>query len=57
MPAGRKLMNGVSDGSRLMAVRYSSEGESRTLYHSNSIAAVLAVDGELELLPFNPRLS
>ena len=90
---------GLSDSSRLMAVRYSSEGASRTLYHSNSIAAlrelypdherlgvfpenaraivseplndeiseawieipestaVMAVDGEIELLPFNPRQS
>ena len=90
---------GLSDGSRLMAVRYSSEGKSRTLFHSNSITAlrelypdherlgvfpdnargivseplndeiseawieipestaVMAVDGDLELLPFNPRFS
>lgn len=31
---------GISDGTRLYAVRYSSEGRSRTLYHSQDIAAL-----------------
>jgi glutamine amidotransferase len=31
---------GISDGMRLFAVRYSSEGRSRTLYHSEDIAAL-----------------
>ena len=31
---------GISDGERLHAVRYSSEGRSRTLYHSEDIAAL-----------------
>jgi predicted glutamine amidotransferase len=41
---------GLSDGSQLLAVRYSSEGQSRSLYHSNSIAALR------ELYPENERL-
>jgi predicted glutamine amidotransferase len=32
---------GVADGETLFAVRYSSEGKSRTLYHSESIKALL----------------
>jgi glutamine amidotransferase len=93
------MIVGLSGGSRLLAVRYSSESESGSLYHSSSIAAlrelypkherlrvfpdnargivseplddeisdawieipkstaVMVVDGEVELLPFNPRLS
>ena len=31
---------GISDGERLHAIRYSSEGRSRTLYHSEDIAAL-----------------
>ena len=31
---------GIADGQRLYAVRYSSEGESRTLYHSKELAAL-----------------
>jgi glutamine amidotransferase len=38
---------GIADGQRLYAVRYSSEGKSRTLYHSRDLSAI-----EAEL---NPR--
>jgi len=31
---------GISDGTRLFAVRYSSEGQSRTLYHSKGLDAL-----------------
>ena len=41
---------GVADGSRLLAVRYSSEGNSRSLFHSTSLAALR------ELYPTHPRL-
>lgn len=42
---------GLSDGRRLYAVRYSSEGSSRTLFHSKSMHALR------ELYPDNPRLA
>jgi len=42
---------GVADGSRLYAVRYSSEGNSRSLFHSESLAALQ------ELYPTHPRLA
>lgn len=44
---------GIADGKRLYAVRYSSEHESRTLYHSKTISALR------ELLPaeFHARVS
>lgn len=35
---------GVSDGKRLYAVRYSSEGRSRSLYHSRHVAALKEVN-------------
>jgi glutamine amidotransferase len=41
---------GVADGSRLFAVRYSSERISRSLFHSESLAALR------ELYPTHPRL-
>lgn len=41
---------GLADGSRLFAVRYSSERRSRTLFHSASIAALR------ELHPHEPQL-
>lgn len=41
---------GVSDGTGLWAVRYSSEGRSRTLFRSEDVAAVQ------QLHPENPRL-
>jgi predicted glutamine amidotransferase len=42
---------GVADGSRLYAVRYSSEGNSRSLFHSASLAALK------ELYPTHPHLA
>jgi predicted glutamine amidotransferase len=42
---------GVADGSRLYAVRYSSEGNSRSLFHSESLAALK------ELYPTHPHLA
>lgn len=42
---------GLADGNRLVAVRYSSENNSRSLFHSASIAALR------ELYPTHPRLA
>jgi len=39
---------GLSDGQRLYAVRYSTEGKSRTLYHNESVKAVEALYPEFE---------
>lgn len=39
---------GLSDGSRLCAVRYSSEHQSRSLYHSTSMEALQQINPELE---------
>ena len=39
---------GLSDGQRVFAVRYSSERQSRTLYHSNSVRALRQVHPEFE---------
>ena len=41
----------VSDGTRIWAVRYSSEHKSRTLYHSRHITALTEIDGTYQLLP------
>jgi len=38
---------GLSDGQRLFAVRYSSEQQSRSLYHSGDIAALKEVSSSL----------
>ncbi len=38
---------GISDGERLMAVRYSSEHKSRSLYHSTSIEAMKKINPDL----------
>ena len=40
---------GIADGETLYAVRYSSEGKSRSLYHSESVKALL------DLFPNHPR--
>jgi predicted glutamine amidotransferase len=40
---------GIADGETLYAVRYSSEGKSRTLYHSESVQAIL------DLYPNHPK--
>ncbi len=42
---------GLADGERLLAVRYSSEGNSRTLFYNQKIDALR------ELYPSNPRLA
>lgn len=39
---------GLSDGERLYAVRYSSERDSRTLYHSTDMRALQAIHPDLE---------
>jgi len=39
---------GLSDGKRLCGVRYSSEHQSRTLYHSASMAALQRINPDLE---------
>ncbi|NVK40365.1 MAG: class II glutamine amidotransferase [Oceanospirillaceae bacterium] len=41
----------VANGDRLWAVRYSSHGQSRTLYHSTHINALREVNGAYEALP------
>lgn len=41
----------TTDGKRLWAVRYSSNHESRTLYHSRHIHALRDIDGTYEALP------
>jgi predicted glutamine amidotransferase len=41
----------TSDGERLWAVRYSSDNESRTEYHSRHIRALHEIDGTYALLP------
>jgi glutamine amidotransferase len=41
----------VSDGQRLFAVRYSSHGKSRTLYHSRHLHALRDVNGAYDVLP------
>ena len=42
---------GLANGERLLAVRYSSSGASRSLWYSNSVSAMT------ELYPGNPRLA
>ena len=46
---------GIADGRRLYAVRYSSAGESRTLFHSEDIAAIEALYPGDRDLPAFPR--
>lgn len=41
----------MTDGNRLLAVRYSSNNQSRTLYHSRHIHALRDIDGTYEELP------
>jgi len=41
----------VTDGQRIWAVRYSSNRQSRTLYHSRHSHALRRVDGSYEVLP------
>lgn len=41
----------LSDGRRLFAVRYSSNLDSPTLYHSRHVHALRAIDGSYEVLP------
>lgn len=41
----------VSDGEHLFAVRYSSDGNSPTLYHSRHVHALRVIDGSYETLP------
>jgi glutamine amidotransferase len=50
---------GIADGKRLYAVRYSTERNSRTLYHSESVQTILDLypleEGEPFLFPDNAR--
>ncbi len=41
----------TTDGKRVWAVRYSSNNDSRTLYHSRHLQAVREIDGSYEALP------
>ncbi len=53
-----QMIVGLSGGSRLLAVRYSSESESRSLYHSNSVAALQKLylaNERLGIFPDNAR--
>ena len=43
-----QLSVGLTDGERILAVRYSSEGKSRSLYHSTSMKALQAIYPHLE---------
>ncbi len=45
------LSAAVSDGRRLFAVRYSTDGKSPTLYHSRHVRALRALDRTYETLP------
>lgn len=48
---------GLSDGERLMAVRYASDGEAPTLYHTHDAEDVFRMNPELRgKLPVNARL-
>ncbi len=51
IPHPLQMSIGLSDGERLMAVRYSSENDSRTLFYSERIDALR------ELYPSHPRLA
>lgn len=42
-----QLSVGLSDGDRLLAVRYSTEGRSRTLFHSKSMQALQEINPDL----------
>ncbi len=46
---------GISDGRCLYAFRYSSEGESRTLFHSKNIEAIKDIAPEAQPLAQNAR--
>ncbi len=46
---------GLSDGEKLYAVRYSSEHQSRTLYHNKSIEALRRVNPRFERVPTDVR--
>ncbi|MCC9607725.1 class II glutamine amidotransferase [Blastopirellula sp. JC732] len=41
----------TTDGERIWAVRYASDGESRTLYHSRHVNALRSIDGTYAPLP------
>ena len=43
-----QLSVGLTDGERILAVRYSSEGKSRSLYHSTNMTALQAIYPHLE---------
>ena len=46
---------GLSDGERIYAVRYSSERQSRSLYHSKSVEALRQLDSRFERLSEDAR--
>ena len=46
---------GLSDGERIYAVRYSSERQSRSLYHSKSVEALRQLDPRFERLSDDAR--
>lgn len=48
VPHPLQMTLGLSDGQRLYAVRYSSERQSRTLYHSKSMEALRQINPEAE---------
>ncbi len=43
-----QLSVGLSDGERLLAVRYSTEGASRTLFHSTSMTALQEINPDMK---------
>ncbi len=51
-----QLSVGVSDGQRLLAVRYSTEGQSRTLFHSTSMQALQEINPDLRRFSPDARM-
>ncbi len=55
-PLPLQMSLGLSDGQRLYAVRYSSEGESRSLYTSNEVDAFRGVTDDLDQFSSDARV-
>lgn len=51
-----QLSAGLTDGERLLAVRYSSDGETRTLFHSRSLEALVELRPNLRRFSPETRL-
>jgi glutamine amidotransferase len=56
VPTAVQMTVGLADGKRLYAVRYSSEGDTRTLFHSKSVDAIREINPDLaQRLPAEAR--